>query len=321
MANKITYEMPTQYSRDLLKKYTHFSIMHYQTGTHVLFKNNQIISDNKKVMYNMDYLYDQCMAFSQACGGTSSEPIVIDGTLIGEYNQDDPMAVKLIKTYDAIKHCKEDKKLKFVINDVVTWHEYDKDVGRKFFERQQWFTKIYNSIAYEIPDVILNEPLYTGCNYSKIEELHDQLMVDNFDGILIHTNDRYHKARTRHLMLYRKTFTDDFKIIDFVPGTGRNRSILGALKLDCNGREISVHDGLNKDDKEYIWRHRAELLGTYVTVRYHLESTGGKNFAPKVQFPIFVTLKENEDYDRYKAEKAKRPRRTTTKVHGWKCSV
>jgi len=67
---------------------------------------------------------------------------------------------------------------------------------------------------------------------------------------------------------------------------------LGAFVVDYKGNRLNVGSGMTDEQRDEFWRLRQALTGRVVEVKYKEESSDKKTGLLSLQFPIFVSLRE-----------------------------
>ena len=137
---------------------------------------------------------------------------------------------------------------------------------------------------------------------SSVEDIFsflDSCMSTGYEGIIVrHPNALYERKRSRWMMKYKPHQQDDYIIVGYSQEIDKD----GNLKPDSLGRLICTADlrydesltgfftpksslpptffgvgsGLTDSDRKELWRHREELIGRRVTIKYQSISPKGK---------------------------------------------
>jgi len=121
--------------------------------------------------------------------------------------------------------------------------------------------KIPNKVSFE----------YTWINSTKTQELLDIAIKCNYEGLMIREPAApYIHGRTRALIKVKKLQHEKVNIVDFIEGTGKFTNMLGALVVKDQNNEVFKIGGGNitTADREYIWKHRTNLINRAVTIAF-----------------------------------------------------
>lgn len=137
-------------------------------------------------------------------------------------------------------------------------------------------------------------PLYMGTDQSKIDEMLDQMVAEDKEGLMVNLDVPYQRKRHRGILKVKRFYTMDLPIINFEEGTGRLAGTLGALVVSFKGSTVSVGSGFTDEQRAHFWKHREDLLGVLCEVKYKEISYDKKTGAESLQFPIFVMLRTDK---------------------------
>ena len=137
--------------------------------------------------------------------------------------------------------------------------------------------------------------LYSGYDQSKIDELLDQMVREDKEGLMVNLNVPYKCKRHNGILKVKRFYTMDLPITRCEEGTGRLAGTLGALVLDFKGNEVKVGSGFTDEQRDSIWvHHRHDIIGTLCEVKYKEVSSDKKTGAESLQFPVFVGLRTDK---------------------------
>jgi len=147
-----------------------------------------------------------------------------------------------------------------------------------------------------IPELNLKPPLFQVPTFpcwtlDEVMKAYDQLLEQNYEGIVVrHIDNEYVRRRTPLMMKFKPKKDDFYEIIDYkeeIDKNGKPKGRLGALV--CRGSDetiFSVGSGLTDEDRQALWTARETLVGKLCHVQYqHL--TVGKEVP---RFPVFVSV-------------------------------
>jgi DNA ligase-1 len=101
----------------------------------------------------------------------------------------------------------------------------------------------------------------------------------------------YEFKRTKNLLKVKVMQDVDLKIIGFEEGSGRLAKTLGRINVDYKGNTLGVGSGFSDAQREWLWAHRAYLIGRVITVQY-FEETEDADGKKSLRFPVFKELRE-----------------------------
>lgn len=136
--------------------------------------------------------------------------------------------------------------------------------------------------------------LYHGTDQSKIDELLEQMVSEDKEGLMVNTDVPYKRTRHRGILKVKRFYTMDLPIVKCEEGTGRLEGKLGAFVLDYKGNEVKVGSGFDDAQRSEFWNKRDELIGKLCEVKYKEISSDKKTGFESLQFPIFIGVRDDK---------------------------
>lgn len=127
------------------------------------------------------------------------------------------------------------------LNPQVTYR-YRRDILNQFAER----------IADTDGAVKVLPVLYHGTDQSKIEELLEQMVREDKEGLMINTDAPYRRTRHKGILKVKRFYTMDLPIIRCEEGTGRLSGTLGAFVLKYKENEVKVGSGFTDEQRAVL---------------------------------------------------------------------
>lgn len=157
---------------------------------------------------------------------------------------------------------------------------------------------ILNQFAERIADtdgaVKVLPVLYHGTDQSKIEELLEQMVREDKEGLMINTDAPYRRARHKGILKVKRFYTMDLPIIRCEEGTGRLSGTLGAFVLKYKENEVKVGSGFTDEQREQFWNNRDDMEGLLCEVKYKEISQDKGTGLESLQFPVFVGIRTDK---------------------------
>lgn len=170
-----------------------------------------------------------------------------------------------------------------VLKPQVTYR-YRRDILNQFAER----------IADTDGAVKVLPVLYHGTDQSKIEELLEQMVREDKEGLMINTDAPYRRTRHKGILKVKRFYTMDLPIIRCEEGTGRLSGTLGAFVLKYKENEVKVGSGFTDEQREQFWNNRDDMEGLLCEVKYkEISQDKGTGFE-SLQFPVFVGIRTDK---------------------------
>lgn len=157
---------------------------------------------------------------------------------------------------------------------------------------------ILNQFAERIADtdgaVKVLPVLYHGTDQSKIEELLEQMVREDKEGLMINTDAPYRRTRHKGILKVKRFYTMDLPIIRCEEGTGRLYGTLGAFVLKYKENEVKVGSGFTDEQREQFWNNRDDMEGLLCEVKYKEISQDKGTGLESLQFPVFVGIRTDK---------------------------
>lgn len=157
---------------------------------------------------------------------------------------------------------------------------------------------ILNQFAERIADtdgaVKVLPVLYHGTDQSKIEELLEQMVREDKEGLMINTDAPYRRTRHKGILKVKRFYTMDLPIIRCEEGTGRLSGTLGAFVLKYKDNEVKVGSGFTDEQREQFWNNRDDMEGLLCEVKYKEISQDKGTGLESLQFPVFVGIRTDK---------------------------
>lgn len=157
---------------------------------------------------------------------------------------------------------------------------------------------ILNQFAERIADtdgaVKVLPVLYHGTDQSKIEELLEQMVREDKEGLMINTDVPYRRTRHKGILKVKRFYTMDLPIIRCEEGTGRLSGTLGAFVLKYKENEVKVGSGFTDEQREQFWNSRDDMDGLLCEVKYKEISQDKETGLESLQFPVFVGIRTDK---------------------------
>ena len=157
---------------------------------------------------------------------------------------------------------------------------------------------ILNQFAERVADtdgaVNVLPVLYHGTDQSKIEELLEQMVREDKEGLMINTDVPYRRTRHKGILKVKRFYTMDLPIIRCEEGTGRLSGTLGAFVLKYKENEVKVGSGFTDEQREQFWNNRDDMEGLLCEGKYKEISQDKVTGLESLQFPVFVGIRTDK---------------------------
>ena len=194
----------------------------------------------------------------------------------------------IINSDDMNKTC-----IKFVIYEMFPKEEFLKGESKLTYKQRR--KEYLDPLTKEISDLGLENievvPIvYEGTNKSKIDELLEKADSLGWEGLMLNKDTKWKNKRNNGILKVKSFKHADILCTDVIEGDGKYKGTLGLIKCDYKGYELGVGSGFTDEQRHYYWKHRDEIVGKIVQIKYKGE-TKNKQGGLSVQFPIFQTVR------------------------------
>lgn len=181
-----------------------------------------------------------------------------------------------------------------VFDMLPTWDFEKGESEMSYSTRREALKGIAMTLGEDSPVKIL-PVLYHGTDQSKINELLEQMVREDKEGLMLNLDVPYKCKRHSGILKVKRFYTMDLPVIACEEGSGRLAGTLGAFVLDYKGNEVRVGSGFTDEQRVEFWRNKDALLGTLCEVKYKEISYDKNTGAESLQFPVFICLRTDKD--------------------------
>ena len=146
--------------------------------------------------------------------------------------------------------------------------------------------------AAGLKNITTVEVLYTGSDAAMIDHYLDKMVAEDKEGLMLNRDSKYYRKRHNGILKVKRFYTVDLKVVSVEEGSGRLTGTLGAFVVDYQGNRLNVGSGMSDEQRVEFWQNREKLPGRVIEVKYKEESSDKKTGLLSLQFPIFVSLRE-----------------------------
>lgn len=190
----------------------------------------------------------------------------------------------------------EDKtEISYTIFDVIPISEFESMESSLCYGDRRGQLEYINDLLSGEDSIRVLPLLYCGKDQSVIDDLLDQAVKEDKEGLMINLDVPYKCKRHRGILKVKRFYTMDLPIIGYEEGTGRLAGRLGSLIVDFRGNKVNVGSGFTDDQRDEFWSRRDELEGMICEVKYKEISYDKSSGEESLQFPVFVSLRMDKD--------------------------
>ncbi|MCL2662415.1 MAG: hypothetical protein FWE83_03700 [Oscillospiraceae bacterium] len=286
------WEVQQSYSieKSPIKDNEWFSLSVKLNGVRGTFYDGKIFSRQGKEISGLEHIISDISRMLD-----KADEWVLDGELVRK-NTDDVsdnenfrIGTGILGQDDADKSA-----MQFVIFDILPKSEFAQGESKLTYkERLAELRALNDKIQIlGLTAVTIVEILYTGTDVSKIDILLDEMVTEDKEGLMLNRDSKYACKRHNGILKIKRFYTVDLKVTAVEEGSGRNAGRLGAFVVDYKGNTLNVGSGMSDEQREDFWKRRDKMTDRVIEVKYKEESSDKKTGLLSLQFPIFVSLRE-----------------------------
>lgn len=182
----------------------------------------------------------------------------------------------------------------FTIFDAIPYADFDSANPKvSYSHRRTILNKIEETVSNSECVRVL-PVLYHGKDLRKIDELLEQMIQEDKEGLMLNTDVPYKRIRHKGILKIKRFYTMDLPITGVEEGSGRLTGRLGAFVLDYKGNEVKVGSGFTDEQRRGYWDMRNSLIGQLCEVKYKEISYDKNTGLESLQFPVFVQLRADK---------------------------
>ena len=192
--------------------------------------------------------------------------------------------------------------IQFVIFDVLPKSEFESGESSLTYKQRHAELQEFNAKISKLglDSIKIVETLYEGTDISVIDNYLDRMVREDKEGLMLNRDSKYACKRHNGILKVKKFYTVDLRVTAIEEGSGRLSGKLGAFVVDYKGNSLNVGSGMSDEQRDEFWNMRDLLIGRVIEIKYKEESSDKKTGLQSLQFPIFVSLREEgkeESYD------------------------
>jgi len=291
-----------------LKEGEWFSLSEKLNGVRGTFFEGKIFSRQGKEITGLDHIISDIKKlfsdekFTCETYKNVADDWVLDGELVRlntdgvSDNENFRIGTGLLGQDDADKSC-----MQFIIFDFLPKHEFKNGESLLTYKSRLSELGAMSAIISQMSLKSLKtvDVLYTGTDAGKIDFFLDKMVSEDKEGLMLNRDSKYSCKRHNGILKVKRFYTIDLKVIDFEEGSGRNAGRLGAFVVEYKGNSVNVGSGYSDEQREEYWINREQIPGRVIEVKYKEESSDKKTGQVSLQFPVFVSLREEGKEESY----------------------
>ena len=280
-----------------LKENEWFSLTEKLNGVRGTYFEGKIISRQGKEFVNLEHIIEEIKQLFP-----NPENHVLDGELVRlnteglSDNENFRIGTGILSRDDADK-----SSIRLIVFDILPKSEFLEGQSDLTYKDRLAILKDLGEQASDqgLKHVATVENLYEGTDVLKIDHYLDKMVAGDKEGLMLNRDSKYYRKRHNGILKVKRFYTVDLKVTSVEEGSGRLTGKLGAFVVSYKGNSVNVCSGMSDEQREEFWTNRENLPGRVIEVKYKEESSDKKTGAQSLQFPIFVSLREEGKEESY----------------------
>lgn len=179
----------------------------------------------------------------------------------------------------------------YTVFDIIPKKDFDSDTPTVSYKARRRMLNTFARCTKTGGALRVLPMLYYGTDQSKIDELLEQMVAEDKEGLMLNTDVPYKRTRHKGILKIKRFYTMDLKIVGYEEGTGRLEGTLGALVLEYKGNTVKVGSGFTDEQRTEFWNSREDIIGSICEVKYKEISSDKNTGLESLQFPVFVQMR------------------------------
>ena len=219
-----------------------------------------------------------------------NDNFVLDGELLAQVDESLTSGEQYAQTVSKAMSKDENKKgLEFHVFDILPLSEFKNGKSKKsHVARKIELDKFIKRNNFELVKGL--KTLFQGDDISKISEYANYASEMGWEGIMINLDKQYVCKRSDVLLKVKKFQTCDVLVTDVIEGDGKNKGVLGAIKVkfkhEYGEYECNCGSGFSDDERKFYWNNPEKLIGKIVELGY-FEVSKNKDGGYGLRFPTW----------------------------------
>lgn len=267
------------------------SISRKLNGTRCAFIGDRCMTRQGKEYIGLDHIIKDL----QQLVGTET---FVDGELIYK-NKEGLSDSEAFQKGTGIAMSKDNDKseLKFVVFDMFPLGEFWTGKSyESYILRKQKIINLQKKIDSLHTENIEIVPIcYEGTDHSEIWKWLDYAEENDWEGVILNLDSSYECKRTKNLIKVKRFKEIDLRCTNInIATSGKYKGILGSITCKYGDSSVDIGSGFNDDKRKYYTDNPDQILNHIITIKFK-EITQSKNGLKSLQFPVFVTCRNEYD--------------------------
>lgn len=298
------------YKNVKMSKGEYIAVTHKINGIRGVYYYDKFLSRQGKDIGGFNNIIKELHELFKAIG-VNHESVILDGELVRinrnmEISDEDNFRLTASIVNSKKRTAEEEEQVEYIIFDTMPRVEFERGESTKIYtERLKDLMRIKEAIEQlGLSHVRVVDMFYKG-DYAPeiIDSILEQTDKLGLEGVMINRNTSYKCSKTKDLVKVKSFYYNDVRCIGVYEGEeGKEcEGTLGGIIVNYKGYEVRSGSGFKAHERDAIWADPSLVIGKIVTVKCKGESRNSKDESLSMQFPIFVTIREDKDEESYES--------------------
>jgi ATP-dependent DNA ligase len=243
-------------------------------GMRMTMRKKAIKSRKGRDISTMGWLFEKMQPYLK------SSTIVLDGELYNHDYKDDFEGLMSLFRREHISAAQQQ-----ALYDKAQYHVYDyidEANPANALNRKIMLNTFINSLPPPLQQYIKYVPGYLIHTLEEYEQKYTEIIKNGYEGAIIRIPDsEYVGKRSKNLLKIKDFFTEEFTIIDILPGKGNAAGMAARVIVDVNGNEVGCGIKMSWDKRKKLLQDKFDLIGSDASIRYFQKTNAGS-----LRFPV-----------------------------------
>jgi len=257
-------------------------------GLRFFYKDNELFTRSGKPIFGFEFIKDELAEIQE-----NFDLTFIDGEL---YSHE--LDFQTIQGYVlSYRNINEDHKKKIIANVFAVGRDDFKNTQDMIdvLKRITWYKVNHNCCSH----VKTLNTFKVKNDFEEINRITKKYIKEGFEGSMLrHPENWYSYNRSDNLLKFKLFKEEDFKLVGFDKGSGKNKERLGAIFVEgvVESKKIKsrVGTGLSDEQRDHFWNNQNVYINKLVEVKYQgITDKPDQDGFYSLRFPVFIKTKED----------------------------
>lgn len=170
----------------------------------------------------------------------------------------------------------------------ISYNVYDVIAPGNYTERLNLLKGLFKNNKFKYTKLVETKVIKKP---EELEAKHDDYIKEGYEGMIIRNFEGEYalKNRSKNLQKYKKFDDDEFEIIDFTEGVGKEAGLVLWINRTKDGKTFTARPKGTHEERKKLFENAKKYIGKMLTVRYF-----GYTDDKIPRFPVGITIRDYE---------------------------